>query len=199
VETLQQNEKRLHLLNRTKKEGLGKAYIAGFRWALDKGSTYDCVFEMDADFSHDPKYLEDFLKVIPQNDLVIGSRYVTGVNVVNWPMSRLLISYFGNLYARLITGIPIRDCTAGFKCFRIETLRKLNLEKISSSGYSFQIEVNFMAWKKGMRILEIPIIFVDRFKGTSKMGGGHCSGSVGSYLAIKNKNLFFLRFFKIPL
>jgi dolichol-phosphate mannosyltransferase len=154
-------------LDRPKKEGLGKAYISGFRWALER--TYQFVFEMDADFSHDPKYLPDFLKAIEESDVVIGSRYVKGVNVVNWPMSRLLLSYFGNIVARLIAGVPVRDCTAGFKCFRRKVLETINLDKIDSSGYSFQIEVNYMAWKNGFLIREIPIVFTDRRRGVSKM------------------------------
>jgi dolichol-phosphate mannosyltransferase len=155
------------VLDRPKKEGLGKAYISGFRWALERN--YQYVFEMDADFSHDPKYLPDFLKAIEESDLVIGSRYVNGVNVINWPMSRLLLSYFANLVTRLIAGVPVRDCTAGFKCFRRRVLETINLDKIDSSGYSFQIEVNYMAWKNRFRIKEIPIVFTDRKRGVSKM------------------------------
>jgi dolichol-phosphate mannosyltransferase len=158
------------VLDRDKKEGLGKAYVAGFRWALERGYRY--VFEMDADFSHDPKYLPDFLEAIKENDLVIGSRYISGVNVVNWPMSRLLVSYFGNVYARLVTGIPVRDCTGGFKCFRREVLEALDLDSITSLGYSFQIEVNFYSWKKGFRLIEIPIVFTDRKRGASKISRG---------------------------
>jgi dolichol-phosphate mannosyltransferase len=158
------------VLDRNKKEGLGKAYVAGFRWALAR--TYGYIFEMDADFSHDPKYLPDFLEAIKDNDLVIGSRYISGVNVVNWPMSRLLVSYFGNVYARIVTGIPVRDCTGGFKCFRRQVLEALDFDSIASSGYSFQIEVNFYSWKKGFRILEIPIVFTDRKRGASKISRG---------------------------
>lgn len=160
----------IFVLDRSKKEGLGKAYVAGFRWALERKYAY--VFEMDADFSHDPKYLPDFLEAVKENDLVIGSRYISGVNVVNWPMSRLLISYFGNVYARLVTGIPVRDCTGGFKCFRRTVLEALDFDSIASSGYSFQIEVNFYSWKKGYRIKEIPIVFTDRKRGASKISRG---------------------------
>ncbi len=160
----------LHLIARKGKQGLGSAYVRGFRYALEHN--YDFVFEMDADFSHDPSYLKDFLAAIQDADVVIGSRYINGVNVVNWPMSRLLLSYFANMYARWITGIPVRDATGGFKCFRADALRKLNLDGISSGGYSFQIEVNYKLWKKGCRIREIPIIFKDRTAGTSKMSGG---------------------------
>jgi dolichol-phosphate mannosyltransferase len=157
----------LHLLQRTAKEGLGRAYISGFQWALQR--PYRGIFEMDADFSHDPKYLPHFLSAIDDADLVIGSRYLTGVNVVNWPMSRLLLSYCGNYYARTVTGLPVRDCTAGFKCFRREVLQTLDLSRIAASGYSFQIEMNYYTWKRGFRIREIPIVFTDRTRGESKM------------------------------
>jgi dolichol-phosphate mannosyltransferase len=170
VREQQESKPHLHLIERQGKQGLGSAYVRGFRYALEHD--YDFVFEMDADFSHDPAYIRDFLAAIHNADLVIGSRYINGVNVVNWPMSRLLLSYFANMYARWITGMPVRDATGGFKCFRAEALRKLNLDGISSGGYSFQIEVNYKLWKKGCRILEIPIIFKDRTAGTSKMSGG---------------------------
>ncbi|HUI93374.1 MAG TPA: polyprenol monophosphomannose synthase [Chitinivibrionales bacterium] len=157
----------IFVLDRPKKEGLGRAYVAGFTWALER--KYEFVFEMDSDFSHDPKYLPDFLNAIKDNDLVIGSRYIRGVNVVNWPMFRLLLSYFGNLVARILTGVPVRDCTAGFKCFRRKVLEAIRLDEIDSSGYSFQVEVNYMTWKRGFRIAEIPIVFTDRKRGVSKM------------------------------
>lgn len=157
----------IFVLDRTKKEGLGRAYIAGFRWALEHG--YDYIFEMDADFSHDPRYLPDFLKAIETSDLVIGSRYKNGVNVVNWPMSRLLLSWGANAAIRFLFGIPVTDATAGFKCFRRALLQKLDLDKIGSSGYAFQIEVNYMTWRRGFRIVEVPIVFTDRTRGTSKM------------------------------
>ena len=170
VKSQQAAKPHLHLIERSGKLGLGSAYVRGFKYALEHG--FDFVFEMDADFSHDPGYIKDFLAAIHDADLVIGSRYINGVNVVNWPMSRLLLSYFANMYARWITGIPVRDATGGFKCFRAEALRKLNLDGISSGGYSFQIEVNYKLWKKGCRIREIPIIFKDRTMGASKMSGG---------------------------
>ena len=170
VKEQQKTKPHLHLIERKGKQGLVSAYVRGFRYALEHG--YDFVFEMDADFSHDPSYLKDFLAAIHDADVVIGRRYINGVNVVNWPMSRLLLSYFANMYARWITGIPVRDATGGFKCFRADALRKLNLDGISSGGYSFQIEVNYKLWKKGCRIREIPIIFKDRTAGTSKMSGG---------------------------
>ena len=170
VKELAQSLGNIFVLDRSRKEGLGKAYVAGFRWALERPYSY--IFEMDADFSHDPKYLPDFLEAIQSNDLVVGSRYISGVNVVNWPMSRLLISYFGNVYARMVTGIPVKDCTGGFKCFRRQVLEALDLGSIASSGYSFQIEVNFYSWKKGFRIKEIPIVFTDRRRGASKISRG---------------------------
>jgi dolichol-phosphate mannosyltransferase len=159
----------LKLKERKGKLGLGSAYVVGFKYAIENG--YDHVFEMDADFSHDPASLPEFLKEIQSNDLVLGSRYLYGVTVVNWPMSRLLLSYFANMYARWVTGLPIRDATGGFKCFRTSVLRQINLDGIKSDGYSFQIELTFKIWKKGFRIKEIPIIFMDRTKGQSKMSG----------------------------
>ena len=158
---------RVHVLHRSQKEGLGKAYIAGFRWALDHG--YDLVFEMDADFSHDPRFLPTFLDAIQDADLVIGSRYKTGVNVINWPISRLLLSLGANQYARLVTGLPLADSTGGFKCFRRQVLEAIPLERVRSNGYAFQIEMSYRAWKKGFRLKEIPIVFTDRVEGQSKM------------------------------
>ncbi len=160
-------EPKVHVLHREKKEGLGRAYIAGFRWAIEQ--QYDFVFEMDADFSHGPEYIKDFLREIQNHDLVIGSRYISGVNVINWPMSRLLLSYFANKYARFVTGLPVRDATGGFKCFRREVLEGIRLDDVHSSGYCFQIEMTMRAWKKHFRIKEIPIVFIDRVAGSSKM------------------------------
>lgn len=167
VEKLSQKDERIHILRRPGKMGLGTAYCDGFKYAINNG--YDFVFEMDADFSHDPKVVPKFLEKIADADLVIGSRYLTGVNVINWPMKRLLLSYFANFYTRVITGLPIKDATGGYKCFRVEVLKSINLDNIKSNGYAFQIEMNFKAWKKGFRLAEIPIIFFDRFQGTSKM------------------------------
>jgi len=158
---------RVMVLHREKKEGLGQAYIAGFRWALERD--YNYIFEMDADFSHDPIYLKDFLENIKEYDVVLGSRYISGVNVVNWPIMRLLLSYYANVYSRIVTGLPLRDGTAGFKCFRREVLEAINLDDVRSNGYSFQIEMSLRAYKKGFRIKEIPIIFYDRTAGESKM------------------------------
>jgi dolichol-phosphate mannosyltransferase len=162
--------KNIHLIQREGKQGLGSAYVRGFRYAIENG--YDYAFEMDADFSHDPDSLGDFLKEIGAYDVVVGSRYVNGrVTVVDWPMSRLLLSYCANIYARWATGMPVNDATAGFKCYRVEALKSLDLSKIRSDGYSFQIEVKYKLWKKGFRIKEIPIIFKDRVAGVSKMSG----------------------------
>ncbi|HEX6925486.1 MAG TPA: polyprenol monophosphomannose synthase [Longimicrobiaceae bacterium] len=168
AEEMAEREPRLHVLHREGKLGLGTAYLAGFRWGLDRG--YDYLFEMDADFSHDPAHLPEFLEAIEEADLVLGSRYLHGrVTVVNWPIGRLLLSYFANVYARVVTGLPLADATGGFKCFRREVLEALELERVESNGYAFQIEMSFRAWKKGFRIKEIPIMFVDRNIGESKM------------------------------
>jgi dolichol-phosphate mannosyltransferase len=160
-------EPRVHCLHREEKQGLGRAYIAGFRWALERG--YDLIFEMDADFSHDPTFLTRFLAAAAEADLVLGSRYKTGVNVINWPVSRLLLSLGANAYARWITGMPLTDSTGGFKCFRRSVLEAIDLDAVRSNGYAFQIEMSFRAWKKGFRIVEVPIIFHDRVEGQSKM------------------------------
>ena len=159
---------RVHVLHREQKQGLGRAYLAGFRWALERD--YELVFEMDADFSHDPVHLPEYLAAIQDADLVLGSRYLDGkVTVVNWPIRRLLLSYFANVYARVITGLPVRDATGGFKCFRRKVLEAIDLDSVGSNGYSFQIEMSFRAWRKGFKIVEIPIVFVDRTEGQSKM------------------------------
>ena len=159
---------RLHVLHRPGKLGLGSAYIMGFHWALENTDA-KYVFEMDADFSHDPQAIPQFLEAAKTSDLVIGSRYLKGITVVNWPLSRLILSYGANKYTNIVTGLPIRDATGGFKCFHREVLEALPLDTIRSEGYSFQIEVNYICWKKGFRIVEIPILFVDRRVGISKM------------------------------
>ena len=159
---------RLHLLLRPEKRGLGAAYIAGFQWAL-RETDAEAVFEMDADFSHDPRAIDDFLREIEDYDVVLGSRYLQGVTVVNWPLRRLMLSVGANIYARWVTGMPIKDCTGGFKCFRRHVLEALPLDRIRSDGYSFQIEMNYHCWKRGFRIKEIPIVFTDRQVGVSKM------------------------------
>ncbi|HEY9189197.1 MAG TPA: polyprenol monophosphomannose synthase [Ignavibacteria bacterium] len=167
VEEMMSENKRIHLIKRPGKMGLGTAYVEGFKYAIK--NNFDLVFEMDADFSHDPNTIPSFLEAIKDNDLVLGSRYINGINVLNWPMKRLLLSYFANVYTKIVTGMKINDATGGFKCFRIEVLKSIDLDKIKSNGYSFQIEMTFKAWKKGFRIKEIPIIFMDRQQGTSKM------------------------------
>jgi dolichol-phosphate mannosyltransferase len=161
------SQPRIQVLHRPHKAGLGKAYIAGFKWALAQG--YDLIFEMDADFSHDPKFLPEFLRAVEQGDLVIGSRYHSGVNVINWPIARLLLSVGANEYARRVTGLPLTDSTGGFKCFRRRVLESIDLDRVRSNGYSFQIEMSFRAWKQGFRLVEIPIVFTDRVEGQSKM------------------------------
>lgn len=167
ADKLARQESKVKVLHREKKEGLGRAYIAGFKWAIE--NDFDIIFEMDADFSHGPEYIKDFLREIQHNDLIIGSRYISGVNVINWPMSRLLLSYFANYYTRIVTGLPLKDATGGFKCFRRKVLETIDLENVHSSGYSFQIEMSMRVWKNGFKIKEIPIIFVDRVAGSSKM------------------------------
>lgn len=167
ADQMAEENSRIHVLHRPGKAGLGRAYLAGFKWALERD--FDLIFEMDADFSHNPKYLVEFLRESENTDIVLGSRYICGVNVINWPMGRLLLSYFANVYARVVTGLPVRDSTGGFKCFRREVLRAIDLESVHSNGYAFQIEMSFRAWKKGFRIHEIPIVFTDREQGHSKM------------------------------
>lgn len=170
VEKWANKTSRVRLMKRPAKLGLGTAYVAGFRFALE--SLYDLIFEMDADFSHDPKEIPKFLEVMGRYDLVIGSRYVQGVNVVNWPMSRLLLSWSANLYTRVITGLPVKDSTSGYKCFKREVLETIDLDRVHSDGYAFQIEMNYKVWKKGYSIFEIPIVFEDRNVGVSKMNPG---------------------------
>ena len=162
----QENET-VFIIERQKKMGLGTAYIEGFKFAIK--NNYDYVFEMDADFSHDPTAIPDFISKMDVYDLVIGSRYINGVAVVNWPLSRLIISIGASIYTRMITRLPVKDVTAGFMCYRVDSLKKIEFEKIKSNGYSFQIEMKYRMWKKGFKLLEIPILFVDRRAGVSKM------------------------------
>ena len=159
---------RVHVLHREGKMGLGSAYIAGFKWVLSNTQA-KYIFEMDADFSHNPEDILIFLNEISDNDLVVGSRYLKGITVVNWPLRRLILSYGANIYTKIITGLPLTDSTGGFKCFRREVLQEMPLDRIRSDGYSFQIEMNYLCWKKGFRIKEIPIVFTDRRVGVSKM------------------------------
>ena len=176
---------RLHILERSGKQGLGRAYIAGFKWALER--TYEYVFEMDADFSHNPKDLLRLYAACHDEgaDVAIGSRYVSGVNVVNWPMGRVLMSYFASKYVRIVTGLPIADTTAGFKCYRREVLETIELDKIKFVGYAFQIEMKFTAYKCGFTIKEVPIVFVNRELGTSKMSGGIFSEALLGVIRLK--------------
>lgn len=167
IERYTKNHLQVSMIKRDAKLGLGTAYITGFKYAIE--NEYDYIFEMDADSSHDPNEIPNFLKAIEKADLVIGSRYVTGVNVINWPLSRLFISVMANKYSQIITGMPIHDCTSGFKCFKRKVLEAIPLDEISSSGYSFQIEMNFKVWRRDFIIKEIPIIFYDRTVGSSKM------------------------------
>jgi dolichol-phosphate mannosyltransferase len=158
----------VYLIKREKKSGLGTAYVTGFRFAIEK--SFDYVFEMDADFSHDPKYLPIFIDLIEKgNDLVVGSRYINGVSVVNWPISRLILSYYANIYTRIVTGLKVKDTTAGFMCYRVSALSQIDLNKVNSNGYSFQIEMKFKLSRKGFKITETPILFIDRRAGSSKM------------------------------
>ncbi|PKL83334.1 MAG: dolichyl-phosphate beta-D-mannosyltransferase [Ignavibacteriae bacterium HGW-Ignavibacteriae-3] len=188
VEKISQSDKRVKIIKRPRKMGLGTAYVAGFKYALENG--YDAAMEMDADYSHDPKELEVFLTKINDYDLVIGSRYIYGVRVINWPIRRLLLSYFANLYTRIITGMPVKDGTGGFKCFRRKVLESINLDAIKSNGYSFQIEMNFKAWKKGFRLIEVPITFTDRVEGTSKMSKKIVREAIWMVWKLRLKSIF---------
>lgn len=178
-----------HVLHRPRRMGLGSAYIDGFKFAL-KNTDAQFVFEMDADFSHDPKYLPDFIDAMRDADLVVGSRYKRGISIVNWPLNRLIISKIGNWYASTVTGLPLTDVTAGFKCFRRELLEKLDLDDLHSNGYSFQIEMSYKVWKKGFRIKEIPIVFVDRTVGESKITYGIVWEAIWRVWALKFKYMF---------
>jgi dolichol-phosphate mannosyltransferase len=179
---------RIHLLERPEKTGLGRAYVAGFKYALEKGYAY--IQEMDADFSHSPEVLPRFLEAIQEADLVLGSRYINGVNVINWPLKRLLLSYGASFYTRTITGLPVKDPTGGFKCFRRQTLEAIDLDRVHSNGYSFQIEMSFRIWKKGLRIKEIPIIFTDRVGGKSKMSQKIVREAIWMVWKLKMQSLF---------
>ena len=181
---------KLHIVERTGKLGLGTAYIFGFKWALK--NNYDYIFEMDADFSHDPDDLIRLYKACHEEkgDVAIGSRYIKGVNIVNWPMSRLLMSFFASKYVKIITGMPIHDSTAGFKCYKRSVLEKINLEKIQFVGYAFQIEMKFTAWKYGFNVVEVPVIFTDRQEGASKMSGGIFFEAFFGVMQMKIKSYF---------
>jgi dolichol-phosphate mannosyltransferase len=190
VKKMQPSYPNLFLIERQGKLGLGTAYIAGFKWALDKDYTF--IYEMDADFSHDPNDLIRLYRECKENgsDVAIGSRYISGVNVVNWPLSRVLMSYIASIYVRLITGMRIMDTTAGFKCYRREVLENIQPDKIRSVGYGFQIEMKFTAWKLGYKIVEVPIIFTDRKMGASKMTGGIFNEALWGVLRMKLRSTF---------
>ncbi len=190
VELQNEFQGRLFLENRTKKSGLGTAYVHGFKWAL--ANQYEYIFEMDADFSHNPNDLEKLYDAchFESADVAIGSRYITGVNVVNWPLSRVLLSYFASVYVRMITGMKIQDATAGFMCYKKEVLESINLDKIKFIGYAFQIEMKYRAYAKNFVILEVPIIFTDRAKGQSKMSGSIIKEAVFGVISLRIKKFF---------
>ncbi|MDD0852561.1 polyprenol monophosphomannose synthase [Halobacteriovorax sp. GB3] len=187
VKRLQGDFSNLHMIERTGKLGLGTAYTTGFKWALDKG--YNFVFEMDCDFSHDPEQVKDLLAAAQVNDLVIGSRYIDGIRIINWPFRRLLLSYCASIYTRFMTGIPVFDTTGGFKCFTRKALETINLDNIISNGYIFQLELNYKVWSKGLNVKEVPIIFYERRDGQSKMGGGIIFEAVFNVIKLRLKKM----------
>lgn len=188
VKNLQQNfPNQLHLTVRKTKDGLGKAYLHGFKWALENGFEY--IFEMDADFSHNPHDLPKLFEACKNADMSVGSRYSQGVNVVNWPMGRVLLSYFASKYVRTVLGIPVHDTTAGFVCFKRATLEKIGLDKIKLKGYGFQVEIKYRGFKKGLKIVEVPIIFTNRIQGESKMNGGIIHEAIFGVLNLRWKSL----------
>ncbi len=188
ADRLASGEPRVRVLHRSGKLGLGSAYLEGFDRGL--ADSYDLLLEMDADFSHDPKYLQDLLAASERCDVVVGSRYLRGVNVVNWPMSRLLLSWLANKYARWVTGLPVTDATSGYKCLRRDVLERIDFSKVDSTGYAFQIEMSFRAWKLGFRVCEVPIVFVDRDTGESKMSGAIVREAVWRVWALRFKAAF---------
>jgi dolichol-phosphate mannosyltransferase len=190
MEVIKEHPERIFLENRKEKKGLGPAYIHGFRWALARD--YDYIFEMDADFSHAPKDLNSLYNVLhnDQSDVVVGSRYVKGIQVVNWPLGRILLSYFASIYVRLITSLPVKDTTAGFVGYKSQVLRTIDLDDIRFSGYAFQIEMKFKAWKKGFRLTEIPIVFTDRIRGVSKMNRSIISEAIFGIILMKIKSWY---------
>jgi dolichol-phosphate mannosyltransferase len=190
VKDLQKSFRNLFLIERPGKQGLGTAYLAGFKWALERG--YNYIYEMDADFSHDPRDLVKLYKACAEDgaDLAIGSRYIGGVNVVNWPLSRVLMSYVASIYVRIVTGMKVMDTTAGFKCYKKKVLENIRLDKIKSIGYGFQIEMKFKTWRLGYKIVEVPIIFTDRKLGASKMSGGIFNEALWGVLRMKIRSMF---------
>ena len=178
----------LFMIERTGKLGLGTAYITGFKWALERD--YEFVFEMDCDFSHDPKQVKDLLEAAQENDLIIGSRYIDGIRIINWPFRRLLLSYLASIYTRFVTGIPVQDTTGGFKCFSRKALEALNLDNIISKGYIFQLELNYKVWLSGLKVKEVPIIFYERRNGESKMAGGIIFEALFAVVRLRVKQIF---------
>lgn len=188
VKEIQQQRARIYILEREGKLGLGTAYLTGFRWALQRDFEY--IFEMDSDFSHDPKDVQNLLRSAQENDLVIGSRYINGVRIINWPFKRLLLSYGASIYTRFITGLKILDVTGGFKCFKRSTLETINLDRITSTGYCFQVELNYKAWCLGLKVKEVPIIFTERRDGQSKMSGGIFKEAVLAVIMLRIRKIF---------
>lgn len=188
VKKYQQKNQTIHLIERSGKLGLGTAYIAGFKWALAR--EFDFVFEMDCDFSHNPNDLIKLLEAAQTHDLVIGSRYIDGIRIINWPFRRLLLSYGASIYTRCITGLKILDVTGGFKCFTRGALESLDLDRIVSNGYSFQIELNFKVWSSGLKIKEVPIIFTERRDGQSKMHGGIVKEAIFAVISLRLRKIF---------
>ncbi|EQC50770.1 polyprenol monophosphomannose synthase [Bacteriovorax sp. DB6_IX] len=188
VKRKQSEYQNLHIIERQGKLGLGTAYITGFKWALERD--YEFIFEMDCDFSHDPKAVADLLEAAQTNDLVIGSRYIDGIRIINWPFHRLLLSYCASIYTRLVTNIPVFDTTGGFKCFSRKALSSLNLDNIIANGYIFQLELNYKVWSMGLNVKEVPIIFYERRDGESKMGGGIIWEAFFAVLKLKFLNIF---------
>tara|TARA_R110002072_G_scaffold534_3_gene3652 strand:- start:18831 stop:19568 length:738 start_codon:yes stop_codon:yes gene_type:complete len=187
VKRLQSTNANLHMIQRTGKQGLATAYTTGFKWALEKD--YQFVFEMDCDFSHDPAHVKDLLNAAQDYDLVIGSRYINGIRIINWPFKRLLLSYLASIYTRFVTGLPIQDTTGGFKCFTRKALESLDLDGIIAKGYIFQLELNYKVWSKGLRLKEVPIVFYERAHGVSKMGGGIIFEALFAVLKLRFKKL----------
>jgi dolichol-phosphate mannosyltransferase len=188
VKEIMQTSPRVHLIERAAKMGLGTAYVTGFKYAIAR--EYDLVFEMDADFSHNPKAIPSFLRAAENADLVLGSRYTNGVRVLNWPIQRLLLSYTANVYTRFMTGLPVHDATGGFKCFRRAVLEAIDLERVKSNGYAFQIEMSYKAWKRGFRLAEIPIIFLDRTSGVSKMSKSIIREAIIMLVMLRFRSIF---------
>jgi dolichol-phosphate mannosyltransferase len=196
IDSLVAANDRINVIHREGKLGLGTAYIAGFKWALDRD--YEYIFEMDCDFSHNPKYIADFLEAIKSSDLVLGSRYTVGVSVINWTLYRLLISKFATWYVRVITGMPASDATGGFKCFRKKVLQSIDLDTIKSNGYSFQIELTYYTWISGFRVKEIPIVFFERAGGVSKMSKAIVREAIWVVWRLFFKHLFKKKPVKVP-